>query len=66
MNTSRNANPLKGTSDEHYTPSNIFQALNLMFDLDVAAPVGGATLRLYTITTKNQMVSRVNGGVMCG
>ena len=41
MNTSRNANPLKGTSDEHYTPSTIFKAINLIFDLDVAAPVGG-------------------------
>ena len=29
----------KGTSDEHYTPKAIFDALDLVFDLDVAASV---------------------------
>lgn len=31
----------KGTSDEHYTPKALFDMLNVKFDLDVAAPVGG-------------------------
>ena len=31
----------KGTSDEHYTPKELFEALGLVFDLDVAAPIGG-------------------------
>ncbi len=31
----------KGQSDEHYTPKSIFSALNVVFDLDVAAPAGG-------------------------
>ena len=30
-----------GESDEWYTPKYIFDALNLTFDLDVAAPIGG-------------------------
>ena len=29
------------TTDDHYTPAFIFQALKLEFDIDVAAPVGG-------------------------
>ena len=29
------------TTDDHYTPAYIFEALNLEFDIDVAAPVGG-------------------------
>ncbi len=29
------------TNDDYYTPSHIFEALGLTFDLDVAAPVGG-------------------------
>ena len=29
------------TTDDHYTPAFIFKALNLDFDIDVAAPVGG-------------------------
>ena len=32
----------KGTSDEHYTPKHLFDALNIEFDLDVAAPIGGS------------------------
>ena len=27
----------KGTSDEHYTPKHLFDALNIQFDVDVAA-----------------------------
>jgi hypothetical protein len=38
-NTGKTLN--KGTSDEHYTPKHIFKALNVIFDLDVAAPLGG-------------------------
>lgn len=33
----RNSN-LKGTSDEHYTPKSLFEAIGVKFDLDVAAP----------------------------
>jgi hypothetical protein len=33
----------KGTSDEHYTPKEIFEALKIVFDVDVAAPVGGSS-----------------------
>ena len=40
--TNTNHSLPKGTSDEHYTPKFIFDALNLVFDLDVAAPVGGS------------------------
>ena len=29
------------TTDDHYTPKFIFEALGLTFDIDVAAPVGG-------------------------
>ena len=29
------------TTDDHYTPEFIFKALDLVFDIDVAAPVGG-------------------------
>ena len=29
------------TTDDHYTPAFIFEALKLDFDIDVAAPVGG-------------------------
>jgi len=29
------------TTDDHYTPAFIFEALNVEFDIDVAAPVGG-------------------------
>ena len=32
----------RGKSDEWYTPAYVFDALGLMFDLDVAAPEGGA------------------------
>ena len=28
-------------SDEHYTPKKVFELLNLTFDLDVCAPLGG-------------------------
>jgi hypothetical protein len=34
----------KGTSDEHYTPKSIFDALGVQFDLDVAAPKGGSNV----------------------
>lgn len=34
-----------GKSDEWYTPKYIFDALNTWFDLDVAAPEGGAAIR---------------------
>ena len=30
-----------GTTDDHYTPPWIFEALNVQFDIDVAAPAGG-------------------------
>ena len=30
-----------GTSDDHYTPPHIFEALGLTFDMDVSAPPGG-------------------------
>jgi len=30
-----------GTSDDYYTPPAVFKALNLIFDLDVAAPPNG-------------------------
>jgi hypothetical protein len=33
----------KGTSDEHYTPKEIFDALRIVFDMDVAAPIGGSS-----------------------
>jgi len=56
----------KGQSDEHYTPKSIFSALNVVFDLDVAAPSGGGTLLLFITLTKNQMVYLINGGVMSG
>ena len=29
-------------TDEQYTPAFIFEALNIQFDLDVSAPIGGA------------------------
>jgi hypothetical protein len=32
----------KGTKDEHYTPKALFNILNVKFDLDVAAPIGGS------------------------
>jgi len=45
----------KGTSDEHYTPKFIFETLNILFDLDVAAPFNGNTnvpaLRYFDINT---------------
>ena len=41
------------TTDDHYTPSFIFEALKLEFDIDVAAPVGGVpwipAKRYYTL-----------------
>ena len=33
----------KGTSDEHYTPRELFTKLGIIFDLDVAAPDGGSS-----------------------
>ena len=30
-----------GTTDDYYTPRHIFEALNLVFDIDVCAPPGG-------------------------
>jgi hypothetical protein len=30
-----------GTTDDHYTPAFIFEALNVQFDMDVCAPAGG-------------------------
>ena len=42
-----------GSSDDYYTPSHIFEALGIEFDLDVAAPDGGIpwipAKRYYTI-----------------
>lgn len=32
----------KGQSDEHYTPAQLFDALRLEFDLDVASPKNGS------------------------
>ena len=41
------------TTDDHYTPPFIFEALKLKFDIDVAAPVGGVpwipAKRYYTL-----------------
>ena len=41
------------TTDDHYTPPFIFEALKLEFDIDVAAPVGGVpwipAKRYYTL-----------------
>ena len=34
----------KGTSDEHYTTKDIFDALGIKFDLDVAAPHNGSNV----------------------
>lgn len=34
--------PSVGASDEWYTPARVFHALGTVFDLDVAAPAGGA------------------------
>jgi hypothetical protein len=39
--TNTNHSLPKGQSDEHYTPKSLFSALGVIFDLDVAAPVGG-------------------------
>ena len=39
--TNTNHSKTKGQSDEHYTTKSIFSALNVVFDLDVAAPSGG-------------------------
>ena len=36
-----NAVDIESTSDDHYTPKWVFDLLNVTFDLDVAAPVGG-------------------------
>lgn len=35
----------KGTSDEHYTPKSLFEQLNIIFDLDVAAPHEGTNAK---------------------
>ncbi len=40
--TNTNHSLPKGTSDEHYTPAQLFTTLGLIFDLDVAAPTGGS------------------------
>ena len=32
----------KGTSDEHYTPKEVFETLQVRFDLDVASPHAGS------------------------
>jgi hypothetical protein len=40
--TNTNHSLPKGTSDEHYTPKELFITLGVKFDLDVAAPVGGS------------------------
>ena len=40
--TNMNNSMAKGSSDEHYTPAELFGKLGLVFDLDVAAPVGGS------------------------
>ena len=41
------------TTDDHYTPPWIFEALNVQFDMDVSAPVGGVpwipTKRFLTV-----------------
>ena len=42
----------KGTSDEHYTPKHLFEALNVEFDLDVAAPIGGSNVPANKYYTK--------------
>lgn len=39
--TNTNHNLPKGTSDEHYTPKALFEALGIKFDLDVCAPHEG-------------------------
>jgi len=49
--TNTNHHLPKGTSDEHYTPKHLFDALNIEFDLDVASPLGGSNVpakRYYT------------------
>ena len=35
----------KGTSDEHYTPKALFEALDVQFDLDVCAPHDGTNAK---------------------
>lgn len=40
--TNTNHSLPKGTSDEHYTPRELFKTLGVIFDLDVAAPEGGS------------------------
>jgi hypothetical protein len=34
----------KGQSDEHYTPKHLFDALKIVFDLDVASPPNGSNV----------------------
>lgn len=56
------------TSDDHYTPPFIFQALNVEFDLDVAAPPNGVpwipAKRSLSII-EDGLVSEWNGLVWC-
>lgn len=42
--TNTNHNLPKGTSDEHYTPKHLFDALGITFDLDVASPPNGSNV----------------------
>ena len=44
-------------SDEHYTPKHLFEQLNVIFDMDVAAPKGGVPW----IPAKISFDSEING-----
>jgi len=47
----------KFSSDDYYTPKHIFDLLNLIFDLDVAAPPNGAPF----VPCKNYLTQAENG-----
>lgn len=64
MTVVNNNNP-KGTSDEHYTPKELFERLNVTFDLDVASPAGGSYVpaKKYYTKLEDGLVSEWFGNV---
>ena len=56
------------TSDDYYTPPEIFKLLDLVFDLDVAAPPNGAPFvpcKHYLTQNENGLITPWFGSVWC-